>query len=264
MPPVWPGLAHEAVSVAPVSSALEARLGRIDQQLGSLLSHNRLPRALTDPAAMLIPTLSVTAAYIADATITNAKIVDATIQSAKIASLNADKIVAGSGIINNLTINAVLTIGAGGSIVDADGSTWDQNVLRLSSSGAVGDALLFKVGASDRAYISANSSNKAIFGLHTTGPTNPTSLLLQDGAAVLGFEGLGFNTLLPHVQVDTSGVAITGLTAPSYGGGSLVMFLSEALSVPSSNPTGGGILYVQSGALKYRGTSGTVTTVAAA
>jgi len=33
-------------------------------------------------------------------------------------------------------------------------------------------------------------------------------------------------------------------------------------TAPGSNPTGGGYLYVESGALKYRGSSGTVTTIA--
>lgn len=36
------------------------------------------------------------------------------------------------------------------------------------------------------------------------------------------------------------------------------------VTAPSNNPTGGGLLYVESGALKYRGSSGTVTTIAAA
>lgn len=33
-------------------------------------------------------------------------------------------------------------------------------------------------------------------------------------------------------------------------------------TIPSVNPTGGGVLYVEGGALKYRGSSGTVTTIA--
>ena len=49
--------------------------------------------------------------------------------------------------------------------------------------------------------------------------------------------------------------------AGSYGSGSKVLFLTNA-TAPSSNPTGGGILYVESGALKYRGSSGTITTIA--
>jgi hypothetical protein len=38
--------------------------------------------------------------------------------------------------------------------------------------------------------------------------------------------------------------------------------LANATTAPASNPTGGGVLYVESGALKYRGSSGTVTTIA--
>jgi len=38
--------------------------------------------------------------------------------------------------------------------------------------------------------------------------------------------------------------------------------LQNASANPSSNPTGGGILYTDGGALKYRGSSGTVTTIA--
>jgi hypothetical protein len=50
--------------------------------------------------------------------------------------------------------------------------------------------------------------------------------------------------------------------SPSLGGGGNVVFIGNASTVPTSNPTGGGILYVESGALKFRGSSGTVTTIA--
>lgn len=39
------------------------------------------------------------------------------------------------------------------------------------------------------------------------------------------------------------------------------MFIGNATTVPTGNPTGGGFLYVEAGALKYRGSSGTVTTL---
>ena len=48
----------------------------------------------------------------------------------------------------------------------------------------------------------------------------------------------------------------------SYGGGIGVIYIANANTVPTTNPTAGGILYVESGALKYRGSSGTVTTIA--
>lgn len=50
----------------------------------------------------------------------------------------------------------------------------------------------------------------------------------------------------------------------SFGGGSNVLSIGNATTVPTTNPTGWGILYVEWWALKYRGSSGTVTTIAAA
>lgn len=46
------------------------------------------------------------------------------------------------------------------------------------------------------------------------------------------------------------------------GGGHNVISIADATTVPTTDPTGGGILYVESGSLKYRGSSGTVTTIA--
>ena len=48
----------------------------------------------------------------------------------------------------------------------------------------------------------------------------------------------------------------------AFGGGVKVLGIANATTVPTTNPSGGGVLYVESGALKYRGSSGTVTTIA--
>jgi hypothetical protein len=47
----------------------------------------------------------------------------------------------------------------------------------------------------------------------------------------------------------------------AYGGGAGVMGIANATTAPTSNPTGGGILFVETGALKYRGTSGSAATI---
>ncbi len=60
----------------------------------------------------------------------------------------------------------------------------------------------------------------------------------------------GDNTLIPATA--------------SPGGGTGVIAIGNRSVAPTTNPTGGGILYVESGALKYRGSSGTVTTIAPA
>jgi len=61
-----------------------------------------------------------------------------------------------------------------------------------------------------------------------------------------------------------SNVAIGSAAADSFGGGAGVTFLANAVTPPSTNPAAGGVLYVEGGALKWRGSSGTVTEVAKA
>lgn len=73
--------------------------------------------------------------------------------------------------------------------------------------------------------------------------------LITDGTARAVFEASTYNTTLLA-------------NAGSYGSGSGVLFLGNATTAPTTDPTGGGILYVEAGALKYRGSSGTVTTIA--
>lgn len=61
----------------------------------------------------------------------------------------------------------------------------------------------------------------------------------------------------PGVQV--------GSTSAQFGSGSGGMLgLTNASTVPTANPSGGGVLYCEAGALKYRGSGGTITTVGAA
>lgn len=55
-----------------------------------------------------------------------------------------------------------------------------------------------------------------------------------------------------------------GSASTQVGGGSGVVGIANAGTVPTSNPTGGGVLYAEGGALKWRGSSGTVTTIAPA
>ena len=50
----------------------------------------------------------------------------------------------------------------------------------------------------------------------------------------------------------------------SFGNGAKVIGIANAVTVPTTNPTGGGVLYAEAGALKWRGSAGTITTIAAA
>lgn len=52
------------------------------------------------------------------------------------------------------------------------------------------------------------------------------------------------------------------MNTSSLGGGNGVLAIANASASPTSNPSGGGILYVEGGAIKWRGSNGTVTTIA--
>ena len=64
------------------------------------------------------------------------------------------------------------------------------------------------------------------------------------------------------MRLDSVGNLLVGMTAVATSSQNTV-HLANA-TAPTANPTGGGVLYVEGGALKYRGSSGTVTTIAVA
>lgn len=81
------------------------------------------------------------------------------------------------------------------------------------------------------------------------------------GMAAGGAEVAVFGAGLFQLRADVN----LGLNATNqFGGGEGVIGIGNATPVPSTNPAGGGVLYAEAGALKWRGSSGTVTTIAAA
>ncbi len=102
--------------------------------------------------------------------------------------------------------------------------------------------------------------------------------------AYLGISGAGaasfWNTLGGSYTLYTNGAAskaglqcagssnnisiCIGSVTATYGGGEGCIFIANATTVPTTDPTGGGLLYTEAGALKYRGSSGTVTQLAPA
>ena len=71
----------------------------------------------------------------------------------------------------------------------------------------------------------------------------------------------GFETIVVFQRLAAGGNI--GFRATSqFGGGQGVIAIANASVIPTVNPAGGGVLYVENGALKYRGSNGTVTTIA--
>jgi hypothetical protein len=65
------------------------------------------------------------------------------------------------------------------------------------------------------------------------------------------------------MKIDASGNIGFGDGSLTPGGGVRVIWIQNATTIPTSNPADGGVLYVEGGALKYRGSSGTVTQLGA-
>jgi hypothetical protein len=113
-----------------------------------------------------------------------------------------------------------------------------------------------------------------------TGNNNGISLYHSDNSTVAGYVGifatvssLGFNAIpngytmqfytqnAGRAAFSADGMAI-GTVTGSFGGSTGTIFIANRTAAPGANPSGGGILYAESGALKWRGSSGTTTTIA--
>lgn len=103
---------------------------------------------------------------------------------------------------------------------------------------------------------------------YNSGKTYSTTVVAGSSSVIIG------SNTTTHALITSTGVAVyntrnlmlygNGIMAPDLGGGAGVFAIGNADTAPTSTPSGGGVLYVEGGALKYIGSSGTVTTIAAA
>lgn len=133
------------------------------------------------------------------------------------------------------------------------------------ASGGIG----LVVGADSAASTRTNTTTKVarIAQPHYTNSEEPLALLIgsstSSASTVIIGGGSSTNNTATSVVLRTAANTTTTsgsdrLTVDSAG----VFKLSNADSAPGSSPTGGGYLYTEAGALKYRGSSGTITTIA--
>ncbi len=91
-------------------------------------------------------------------------------------------------------------------------------------------------------------------------------ILTDTGSSNLAIRGRtdsgGASTDMLTIGHQTKNLGVGGFA--SLGGATGGAVGLPNATAPASNPSGGGILYVEAGALKYRGSGGTVTTIAAA
>jgi len=109
-----------------------------------------------------------------------------------------------------------------------------------------------------------SSFSTAVFDLYSNGRTRVEIYGQQDGTGNGGF--LIINTsdaagaLQERMRIDASGNV--GIRTSSFGTSAAGVIGIANGTAPTTSPAGMGQLYVEGGALKYRGSSGTVTTIA--
>jgi len=139
-------------------------------------------------------------------------------------------------------------------------STSGLERMRITSSGLVG------IGVSNVQtilHISAADQTPCRLRIENTGSGGMTYDIIGglDGASNAGLSFFDKTNSATRMYISASG-NLGYRTTDQFGSGVGVIGVANAATVPTTNPTGGGVLYVEGGALKYRGSSGTVTTIA--
>lgn len=141
----------------------------------------------------------------------------------------------------------ILTVADGRSFVFYSGS---NIALQISNQ-----SIRYGVSPSTSGFIKA-PNNSTIIAARNAANSNDISVL-----AVTSSDFIQLGTSTATTAINGANISLLS-SIGSFGSGSAVIFIANAGVVPSTNPINGGILYVEAGALKYRGSSGTITTIA--
>lgn len=119
---------------------------------------------------------------------------------------------------------------------------------------------------SQRAVFDFNGANRAVRLVNNTilWSTSSNAAPGTGADALIICERVGGGIADQIFRVQADGNFTFGGVYAQYGAGVGVISIGNCTTVPTTNPTGAGVLYAQAGALKWRGSSGTVTTIAVA
>jgi hypothetical protein len=139
-------------------------------------------------------------------------------------------------------------------------------VFSSTGSGSFGGALTVSATIQSKEDLATNSETGA--QIQAKGTTDPNRILAigYNTTGNYGFiQATQFGTATKDLRLQPNGSNVSiGATTVGFGSGNGVFAMGNAGVVPTTNPTAGGVLYIQAGSLKFRGSSGTVTTIAVA
>jgi hypothetical protein len=142
--------------------------------------------------------------------------------------------------------------------VVASNPAYNQPALRIDQAGTHGGAASIKI----------NDPNPDIEFVETglVAPAGKYEIAVQSDKFQINGRNASdskFETIL-IVQRIAAGGNIGLRTSDQFGGGRGVIGIANAVDPGTVTPAGGGVLYVENGALMYRGSEGTVTMIAPA
>jgi hypothetical protein len=173
---------------------------------------------------------------------------------------NSDGTVVGRfNVGSNLGVRYIDSIASTGSYIETNSA----DAIYVYTRNAAHKGFIVRAAASQTANLQEwqNSAGTAVATVQVSGRMSFSELVFTTAAGnLIANDGLGGLS----VQAGRNVVLAGSNAVASFGGGARVVFIPNAATVPSTNPSGGGLIYVESGALKYRGSSGTITTLGAA
>jgi hypothetical protein len=155
--------------------------------------------------------------------------------------------------------------------ISATNPEYNQPALHIKQASEAGGAASIRIDDPnpDIEFVELGQNGTDPNGKSKDGPKGKYEIAVQsDKFQINGrkADNKGFETIVvfQRLQTDGTGGNMGFRTSDQFGKGQGVIAIANATVAPSVNPAGGGILYVQDGALKYRGSNGTVTTIAPA
>ena len=161
----------------------------------------------------------------------------------------------------------VMRIDASGNVgIGVTPSAWGSNWRVIDSgngSNGTSGAVAFYGSGANGVVLYANARNDNTNDKYVyTAPAGKYAVngnVFQWFQAAQGTSGNNI-TFTQAMTLDAVGNLLVGMTSIATSSEKTVHIANG--TAPTANPTGGGVLYVEGGALKYRGSSGTVTTIA--